>query len=121
MIKSLTVIFIALTAVLLYWGLDLGHILSFANLKSNQQALDRFYQARPFVFTSIYVITYILATALSVPGAVVLTLAGGAVFGFWKGLVFISFASTVGATLAFLTSRFLLREWVQNRFKNQWA
>ena len=121
MIKSMTVIFIALTVVLLYWSLDLGHLLSFTSLKSNQQVLDRFYQTRPFVFTSIYVIIYILATALSIPGAVVLTLAGGAVFGFWKGLVFISFASTVGATLAFLTSRFFLREWVQNRFKNQWT
>jgi pyruvate/2-oxoglutarate dehydrogenase complex dihydrolipoamide dehydrogenase (E3) component/uncharacterized membrane protein YdjX (TVP38/TMEM64 family) len=63
----------------------------------------------------------VLATALSIPGAVVITLAGGAIFGLWQGLLIVSFASTVGATLAFLASRFLLRDWVEARFGQRLA
>ena len=59
---------------------------------------------------------YVVSTALSLPGAAVLTLAAGALFGFWTGLVLVSFASTIGATLAFVFARFLLRDWVQNKF-----
>ncbi|MEX1303389.1 MAG: TVP38/TMEM64 family protein, partial [Desulfotignum sp.] len=62
---------------------------------------------------------YITVTALSLPGAAVMTLAGGALFGLVTGTVVISFASTIGATLAFLVSRFLLKNWVQNRFKDK--
>ena len=63
-----------------------------------------------------YMLIYIVATALSLPGAVILTLAGGALFGLVTGTIVISFASTIGATLACLVSRFLLRDWVQTRF-----
>jgi uncharacterized membrane protein YdjX (TVP38/TMEM64 family) len=61
-------------------------------------------------------VIYIVVTALSLPGAAVMTLAGGGLFGFWVGLVVVSFASSIGATLACFVSRFLLREWVQNKF-----
>jgi uncharacterized membrane protein YdjX (TVP38/TMEM64 family) len=58
-------------------------------------------------------LVYVVVTALSLPGAAVMTLAGGAFFGLWTGLLLVSFASSIGATLAFLVSRFLLRDWVQ--------
>ncbi|MGW8312974.1 MAG: FAD-dependent oxidoreductase, partial [Desulfuromonadales bacterium] len=64
----------------------------------------------------IYFVIYVVVTALSLPGATVMTLAGGALLGFWTALVTVSFASTIGATLAFLASRFLLRDWVQAKF-----
>ena len=63
-----------------------------------------------------YLLVYVLVTALFLPGAAVMTLAGGALFGFWPALLVVSFASTIGATLALLVSRFLLRDWVQGRF-----
>jgi pyruvate/2-oxoglutarate dehydrogenase complex dihydrolipoamide dehydrogenase (E3) component/uncharacterized membrane protein YdjX (TVP38/TMEM64 family) len=69
----------------------------------------------------VYFLIYVLATALSIPGAVIITLAGGAIFGLWQGLLIVSFASTVGATLAFLASRFLLRDWVEARFGQRLA
>ncbi|MCI5120713.1 MAG: pyridine nucleotide-disulfide oxidoreductase, partial [Candidatus Electrothrix sp. AUS4] len=59
---------------------------------------------------------YILVTALSLPGAVIMSLGGGALFGLWLGFLLVSFASTIGATLAFLASRFLLRDAIQRRF-----
>jgi pyruvate/2-oxoglutarate dehydrogenase complex dihydrolipoamide dehydrogenase (E3) component/uncharacterized membrane protein YdjX (TVP38/TMEM64 family) len=70
---------------------------------------------------AVYFLVYVLATALSIPGAVVVTLAGGAIFGLWQGLLIVSFASTLGATLAFLASRFLLRDWVEARFGQRLA
>jgi pyruvate/2-oxoglutarate dehydrogenase complex dihydrolipoamide dehydrogenase (E3) component/uncharacterized membrane protein YdjX (TVP38/TMEM64 family) len=70
---------------------------------------------------AVYFLIYVLATALSIPGAVIITLAGGAIFGLWQGLLIVSFASTVGATLAFLASRFLLRDWVEARFGQRLA
>ncbi|MCV5663496.1 TVP38/TMEM64 family protein, partial [Escherichia coli] len=72
-----------------------------------------------FVFSAaIYFFTYIAITAFSIPGAAVVTLLGAALFGFWTRLLLVSFASTMGATLAFLSSRYLLRDWVQNKFGN---
>jgi uncharacterized membrane protein YdjX (TVP38/TMEM64 family) len=63
-----------------------------------------------------FFLVYVAATALSLPGAVILTLAGGAIFGLWLGTLVVSFASAIGASLAFLSSRYLLRDWVKARF-----
>jgi pyruvate/2-oxoglutarate dehydrogenase complex dihydrolipoamide dehydrogenase (E3) component/uncharacterized membrane protein YdjX (TVP38/TMEM64 family) len=68
------------------------------------------------LFAAGFFLVYVLTTALSFPGAVILTLAAGAVFGLWPGLLLVSFASSMGATLAFLGARYLLRDWVQERF-----
>lgn len=76
------------------------------------------YQQNPVLTVGLFFIIYVLATALSIPGAVLMTLIGGAVFGLSKGLLIISFASSIGATLAFLMSRILLKEWVQKKFSN---
>jgi uncharacterized membrane protein YdjX (TVP38/TMEM64 family) len=84
--------------------------------KTQQQALTEQVDAAPWASAAIYFAIYVVVTALSLPGAVVMTLAGGALFGFVKALVIVSFASSLGALLAFLIARLLLRDWVQARF-----
>lgn len=95
---------------------DLGRFLGFEYLQSQRSAFIDYYQANPLVTVLVYFLLYVLVTGLSLPGAAIMTLAGGGVFGLLWGTVIISFASTLGATLAFLLSRFLLRDWVQQRF-----
>ena len=77
-----------------------------------------FYQQQPLLTAAIYFSVYVVATALSIPGAALLTIIGGMVFGLWTGALLVSFASSIGATLAFLVSRFLLRDWVQKKFSS---
>jgi pyruvate/2-oxoglutarate dehydrogenase complex dihydrolipoamide dehydrogenase (E3) component/uncharacterized membrane protein YdjX (TVP38/TMEM64 family) len=99
-----------------YLAFDLGDVLSFETLTARRDALRVEAAARPLRAVAAYAALYVGVTALSLPGAAVLTLAGGAVFGFWLGLAVVSVASTLGATLAFLVARFLLRDAVQARF-----
>ena len=101
--------------------LDLGRYLSFEQLKASQASFNQLYAQQPLVVAAVYFGVYVVATALSFPGAVIITLAGGAVFGLWWGLLLVSFASTLGATLAFLASRFVLRDWVESRFGQRLA
>lgn len=77
---------------------------------------EQYYQQQPLLSALIYFIVYVLATSLSLPGAALLTIIGGMIFGLWVGVLLVSFASTLGATLAFLLSRFILRNWVQTKF-----
>jgi uncharacterized membrane protein YdjX (TVP38/TMEM64 family) len=99
-----------------FFAFDLQQYLTLDSLKSRQQAFAEVYVAHPIRTIAAYMGIYILVTTLSLPGAVVLTLAGGALFGLPVGFVVISFASTIGATLAFLVSRFVLRDLVQSHF-----
>jgi pyruvate/2-oxoglutarate dehydrogenase complex dihydrolipoamide dehydrogenase (E3) component/uncharacterized membrane protein YdjX (TVP38/TMEM64 family) len=97
-----------------------GHrYLTFQNIKEQQAAIQGWYEANPWRAALAYFAVYVAVTGLSLPGAAVMTLAGGAVFGLLWGTVIVSFASSIGATLAFLASRFLLRDWVQGRFGPQ--
>ncbi len=105
----------------LYVHYDLGQYLSLQSLKSQQAAIDAFRTDNPLLSIAGYFVVYVIVTALSFPGAALLTLAGGAVFGLLGGTVIVSFASTLGATLAFLMSRFLLRDWVAGRFGQRLA
>lgn len=105
----------------LFYALDLQRFLTLAYLQQSQVVFAELYARRPVAVISAYMAVYVVATALSVPGAVILTLAGGAMFGLAAGTVIISFASTIGATLACLVSRFLLRDWVQQRFGERLA
>lgn len=111
-------IIVAIVVVLigLFFAFDLHHFLTLTELKSRQEAFQQFYQANRLLTLGSYFLLYIVVTALSLPGAAVMTLAGGALFGFLPALVVVSFASTIGATMAFLVSRFLLRDWVQGKF-----
>ena len=102
-------------------ALDLGRYLSFEQLKASQASFNQLYAQQPFTVAAVYFGVYVLATALSFPGAVIITLAGGAVFGLGWGLLIVSFASTLGATLAFWASRFVLRDWVESRFGQRLA
>ena len=95
---------------------DLGQYFSVAYLKSQQAAMDALYRAKPLQTVGAFFLLYVLVTGLSLPGATILTLAAGAVFGLLWGTVIVSFASTIGATLAFLASRFLLRDTIQAKF-----
>jgi uncharacterized membrane protein YdjX (TVP38/TMEM64 family) len=110
----LLLVIAALAAV--FFAFDLQQYLSFAYLKSSRQFFQAYYVDHQLLTIVGYMAVYILVTALSLPGALILTLAGGALFGLWLGLLLVSFASTVGATLAFLVARFLLKDSIQKRF-----
>ena len=115
---------IAATAVALvvaFFVFDLGRWLTLAALKAGQATLDGWYAESPLLVIVVYFLAYVMVTALSLPGAAVMTLAGGALFGLVVGTVVVSFASTLGATLAFFVSRLLLRDWVQRRFADRLA
>src|SRR4030095_16423290 len=94
-----------------FFGLGFDRYLSLDFFKLQQAAVDAYYRAHPLHAAAIYFAIYVAVTGLSLPGAAILTLAGGAVFGLLWGTIIVSFASTLGATLAFLVSRFLLRDW----------
>ncbi|MGV0949811.1 MAG: FAD-dependent oxidoreductase [Azonexus sp.] len=108
-------------AIAAFFAFDLGQYLNLQTLKTQQAAIQSFHANSPLLSVAAYFVIYVVTTALSLPGAVLLTLAGGAVFGLLWGTVIISFASTIGATLAFLMSRFLLRDWVAKRFGQRLA
>ncbi|WP_285127889.1 TVP38/TMEM64 family protein [Leclercia adecarboxylata] len=101
--------------VVIYTQLPPG-VLTLENLQARHQALLHYCQQAPLQSAALFFILYVLVTTLSLPGAALLTLLGGALFGLWPGIVLVSFAATLGATLAMLVSRYLLRDWVQRRF-----
>ncbi len=105
-----------LGAVVAFFAMGWQHRFTLEALKASQQALDGYRQAHPWRLAGGFFALYVMVTALSLPAATLLTLAGGAVFGLLEGTLLVSFASSVGATLAFLASRFVLRDAVQQRF-----
>ena len=106
----------AATLIFAFVWFDLGHYLSLDYVKASQAKFQAMYAQRPLPVIAVYMAVYVLVTALSLPGAVVLGLAAGALFGFVVGTIVVSCASTIGATLACYVARFLLRDWVQARF-----
>jgi pyruvate/2-oxoglutarate dehydrogenase complex dihydrolipoamide dehydrogenase (E3) component/uncharacterized membrane protein YdjX (TVP38/TMEM64 family) len=116
---AVAVLALAVAAAWRHHGL--GELLTFEHLKASRDALAGTFEARPVATLAGFFAVYVLAAALSIPGALVLTLAGGAMFGLGLGLLVVSFASTLGATLAFLAARHLLRDGVQARFGPQLA
>jgi pyruvate/2-oxoglutarate dehydrogenase complex dihydrolipoamide dehydrogenase (E3) component/uncharacterized membrane protein YdjX (TVP38/TMEM64 family) len=105
-----------LAAAALYQHFDLGRLLTLEQLKASRGALAAAYQTQPTQTLLAFFGVYVAAAALSIPGALILTLAAGALFGLGTGLVVVSFASSLGALLAFLVSRHLLRDTIQARF-----
>jgi len=99
-----------------FFAFDLKRFVSMEYFESQRAAIQAYFDAQPVKAGAIYFAVYVLVTGLSLPGAAILTLAGGAIFGLVWGVVIVSFASTLGASLAFLASRYLLRDWVQARF-----
>jgi pyruvate/2-oxoglutarate dehydrogenase complex dihydrolipoamide dehydrogenase (E3) component/uncharacterized membrane protein YdjX (TVP38/TMEM64 family) len=102
--------------VVVFFVFDLGRFLTLGALKTNRADLQAWQSAHPVAALAGFVAIYIAMAALSLPGAAILTLAGGALFGVWTGTVAVSFASSIGATLAFLVARFVLRDALRSRF-----
>ncbi|WP_372739526.1 FAD-dependent oxidoreductase [Neptunomonas sp.] len=114
--KRLFVIFLIVITLLITWQAGGFSLLTLENLKSQQAALITWRDLHPVGASVAFFVFYVLVTALSIPGAVVMTLAGGALFGLLWGGILISFASTLGATLAMLASRYLISDWVRRKF-----
>jgi len=107
-------------ALCAFFYFDLNQLLTLANVKREQSELEQLLLAHPVEFVGVFFGIYVVATALSLPGAAtLLTLAAGALFGLGWGTVFVSFASSIGATLAMVIARWLFQEQVQSRFKTQ--
>jgi pyruvate/2-oxoglutarate dehydrogenase complex dihydrolipoamide dehydrogenase (E3) component/uncharacterized membrane protein YdjX (TVP38/TMEM64 family) len=103
-------------AVAAFFYFDLGRFLTLEQLKVQQGALADLLARKPVLLIGGFFLAYVAVTSLSLPGAAIMTLAAGAIFGLWLGTAIVSFASAVGATFAFLSSRYLLRDWVKGRF-----
>jgi uncharacterized membrane protein YdjX (TVP38/TMEM64 family) len=117
LIKKVLVASFVIALIATFWALGLGRYLTISYLRDSMGAFAVLYAEHRVSVLTIYFVIYVLATSLSLPGAVVLTIAGGALFGFLMGTLIVSFASSIGATLACLFARFVLRDWVQNRFR----
>lgn len=116
LIQRIAIVGAIIVLIVLFKVLGLGQYLTLDYLKSSQEKFAILYNNNQIAVIAVYMLIYIAVTALSLPGAAVMTLAGGAMFGFWVGFIVVSFASTIGATLACFVARFLLRDWVQNKF-----
>ena len=117
MSKARLLLVLALVLIIAsYFIFDLGEYFSLDFFKAQQEIIDDFFAENPLQTALIFFCIYVTVTGLSLPGAAIMTLIGGAIFGLLWGTVVVSFASTLGATLAFLVSRFLLRDYVQSKF-----
>lgn len=103
-------------ALAAFFYFDLGRFLSLDALKANRDALLAFTEDHYGAAVGIFIAVYVALTAASLPGAVILTLAGGFLFGSLLGTLYVNLGATTGATLAFLASRYLLRDWVESKF-----
>ena len=119
--KKLLLIGALVVLIAAFFVFDLGRFLSLSYIKSRQLEFAALYADHPLLVIGAYFVGYVAVTALSLPGAAIMTLAGGAIFGLWIGTLVVSFASTLGATLAFLSSRYVLRDSVKQRFGNRLA
>ena len=114
--KKLIILLAVIAAVIAFFVFDLGRFFSLAYIKQSQQTFSELYDARPVFITFVFFAIYVAITALSLPGAAIMTLAAGASFGLVWGTVVVSFASTLGATCAMLISRYVLRDSIEKRF-----
>ena len=103
-------------AIALFYNFDLGQFLSLESLKANRERLDIIYQENALAMILGFVGVYFVVVALSLPGATILTLAGGAIFGSVTGMLIVNVGATLGAMAAFLVARFILRDWVEKKF-----
>ncbi|WP_293265412.1 FAD-dependent oxidoreductase [Neptunomonas sp.] len=119
--KRLLVVLVIIVALLITWQSGGFSLLTLENLKFQQTELSSWRDLNPVGASVTFFLIYVLVTALSIPGAVIMTLAGGALFGLLWGGILISFASTLGATLAMLASRYLISDWVRSKFASSIA
>ncbi|MBB1401361.1 FAD-dependent oxidoreductase [Pseudoalteromonas sp. SG45-1] len=121
MIKKIFLLLIAAAAVGLFFHFDLHQLLTLDGLKGSMDQFNQYKEQSPLLVIGGFFLLYVVVTALSLPGAAILTLAAGALLGLVEGLLVASFASTIGATLAFLVSRYLLRDTIKQRFPERLA
>jgi len=117
--KKIALVALFITAVTLFFVLDLGQYLNLDYIKSQQQVINDYYALNPVKTGLIFFISYILITGVSLPGAGIMTLAGGAIFGVVWGTILVSFGSVFGATMAFLIARYLFHDYIQHRFSHR--
>lgn len=115
-IKKLIIVVVIIAVIAVFRIFHLEDYLTLSYLKGSQQLFGAWYGDHPVAVICGYMIIYIGVTGLSLPGAAVMTLAGGALFGLGAGTLIVSFASTIGATIACFVSRFILRDWVEGKF-----
>ncbi|MCK4707836.1 MAG: TVP38/TMEM64 family protein, partial [Gammaproteobacteria bacterium] len=116
--KKLLILGLIVAIIAVFMMLDLGQYLTLEFIKSQQTELQDFYQQNSVLTILGFFVVYVIVTGASLPGALIMTLAGGAIFGLVTGVIIVSFASSIGATVAFLVSRFVLRDSVQEKFGN---
>ena len=121
MIKRIFLILLILILAASFFYFDLNQLLTLDGLKGSMAQFNDYKAQSPLLIIGGFFLLYVIVTALSLPGAAILTLAAGALFGLWQGLLVASFASSIGATLAFLTSRYLLRDSIKQRFPERLA
>jgi uncharacterized membrane protein YdjX (TVP38/TMEM64 family) len=114
--KKAILVLVLLSAIAAYFIFDLSQFLSLENFKASQADIVAAKDANPVLYITGFFILYVVVTGLSIPGAAIMSLVAGALFGVVIGTIIVSFASTIGATLAFLSARFVLRDWVQGKF-----
>jgi uncharacterized membrane protein YdjX (TVP38/TMEM64 family) len=114
--KKLVIGVVIVILVVLFFYFDLGRYLTIESLKNNRDLLAGLYSDNRFVFVALFIVIYIVQTALALPGAAVLTLAAGAIFGAVMGTVYANIGATIGATLSFLVARYLFHDTIQSKF-----
>ena len=119
--KKIIIIVLIIAAIAAWIGFGGADLLSFETIKSKQEQWQALYNANPLLVVGVFFAVYVAVTGLSLPGAAVMTLLAGALFGVVVGTLVVSFASTIGATIAFLVARYLARDAVQNKFSQQLA
>jgi len=117
--NKITILISIALLVALFFSLGLGRYLTLTSLKANRAALVELYANHRFVTASAFIAVYIVQTVLSLPGAGILSLAAGAVFGVVRGALYVCIGATTGATLAFLISRYLFRDAIQKKFSSR--
>jgi uncharacterized membrane protein YdjX (TVP38/TMEM64 family) len=117
--KRIVVLAVVVGVLVVFKILGLGQYFTLSYVKASQEKFAALYADHRLMVISAYIVIYILVTSLSLPGAAIMTLAGGALFGLLIGTIVVSFASTIGATLACLISRFVMRDWVQLKFSDK--
>ncbi|MBW2000450.1 MAG: TVP38/TMEM64 family protein [Deltaproteobacteria bacterium] len=119
LIKKLIIVALFVGAAIIFRVYHFEQYLSLQYVKDSKEQFVLLYAQHQFLVIGAYFLIYVLVTGFSLPGATVMTLAGGALFGFWIGLITVSFASSIGATLACIVARFVLRDWVQRKFHDK--
>ena len=119
--SKLLLLVVVIAVIAVFFLFDLGRFFNLHAFKEHQAAIEDYYQHHFWLTVTVFFAVYVAVTALSLPGAAVMTIVAGTVFGLVTGTVIVSFASSVGASLAFLAARFILRDTIQNKFGDKLA